>query len=138
MNVEQRIRTLRTLWIAMFLSVGAYYVFTLLTGRPESVGPNPNLTLILVGVGLLTTAISFPIKSKFLARAVDLQQPQLLQQGYILTWAVTEIAALLGLLDFFLTDHRHYFILFVISALGQLLHFPRREHVTNAAFNSTF
>jgi hypothetical protein len=138
MNVEQRIRTMRTLWIAMLLSVGMYYVFTLFVGRPESAGPNPNLTLILVGIGLVTTAISFPIKSRFLARAVDQQQPQLVQQGYILTWAVTEIAALLGLLDFYLTDHRHYFILFVISALGQLLHFPRREHVTDAAFHSTF
>lgn len=137
-NIELRLRTMRTLWAALFLSIGVYYVFTLFKGRPEDVGPNPNLTLILVGVGLLTTVISFPIKSRLLNRAVTQQQVQLVQQGYVVAWAVTEFAALLGMLDFFLTDHRHYYILFIISALGQLLHFPRREHVMNAAFwNST-
>lgn len=118
----------------MCLSIGMYYVFTLFSGRPANVSPNLNLTLTLVGIGLLTTLISFPIKSKLLRRAVDQQQVQLVQQGYVVTWAVTEVAALLGMLDFYLTDHRHYYILFIISALGQLLHFPRREHVLDAAW----
>lgn len=123
---------MRTLWIGMILSVGAYYVFTFFAGRRENVEPNDMLSLTLLVIGLSTTLISFPIKSKLLARAIDQQQVQLVQQAYIVAWAIAEVAALLGLLDFFATGHRHFYILFLIAALAQLLHFPRREHVLNA------
>lgn len=125
---------MRTLWIAMLLSLGAYYVFTLFAGRVENITPNPILSLILFVVALSTTLISFPIKKRLLSRAVEQQQVQLVQQGYVVAWAVTEISALLGLLDFFLSGHRHYYLLFIVAACGLLLHFPRREAVMNAAF----
>lgn len=136
-NVELRIRTMRTLWFAMFMSVVMYYVFTFFVERSENVNPNATVSLMLVGVGLLTTLISFPVKNRLLARAVEQQQVQLVQQAYIVALAVTEVAALLGLLDFFLTGNRYYYILFIIAACGQLLHFPRREHVLNASFKSS-
>lgn len=136
-DIELRIRTMRTLWIAMFMSVVMYYVFTFFVERSENVNPNATVSLILVGVGLLTTLISFPIKNRLLARAVEQQQVPLVQQAYIVALAVTEVAALLGLLDFFLTGNRYYYILFIIAACGQLLHFPRREHVLNASFKSS-
>jgi hypothetical protein len=134
-NVELRIRTLRTLWIAMFLSVVSYYVFTFFAG--QNVNPNATVSLMLVGVGLLTTLISFPVKNKLLTRAVEQQQVPLVQQAYIVALALTEVAALLGLLDFFLTGNRYYYVLFIIAACGQLLHFPRRDHVINASFKSS-
>ena len=127
---------MRTLWIAMFLSVGLYYMFTVFQGRSEDIKPNNNLSLMLVGVGLLTTLISFPVKNRLLTRAVEQQQVQLVQQGYIVAWAIAEVAALLGMLDFFLNGNRYYSILFIIAACGQLLHFPRREPVINASFRS--
>jgi len=136
-HIELRIRTMRILWIGMVLSICAYFMFTFFKGRSEGIEPNPSLSLMLVSVGLITTLISFPIKNKLLTRAVEQQQAQLVQQGYIVTWAVTEVAALLGLLDFFLTGHRHYYILFIIAACGQLLHYPRREHVMNASFKGS-
>jgi hypothetical protein len=136
-SIEQRLRTMRTLWIGMLGSVGLYYVFTLFRGRSEDVEPNDKLSLILIAVALLTTLASFFIKSKLVARAVDQRQALLVQQGYIVAWAVAEFAALLGMLDFFLTAHPHYYILFIIAALGLLLHFPRREHVVNASFKGS-
>jgi hypothetical protein len=135
-KIELRIRTMRTLWIAMFLSIGVYYVFTFFAGRSEDINPNNTLSLTLVGGALLITLISFPIKNRLLTRAVEQQQVQLVQQGHVVAWALTEVAALLGLLDFFLTGNRYYYILFIIAACGQLLHFPRREPVINALFKS--
>lgn len=135
-NIEQRIRTMQILWIGMLLSVGAYYVFTFFSGRSTEITPNRNLSLILVGVGLLTTLISFPIKNVLLAKAVEQQQVQMVQQGYIVAWAITEVAALLGLLDFFVTGNRYFYVLFIIAACGLLLHFPRREHVIDAGFKN--
>ena len=135
-NVELRIRTMRMLWIGMLSSIGAYYVFALFVGPRENSEPNDMLSLILLVVGLSTTLLSFLVKNRLLTRAMEKQQVALVQQAYILAWAIAEVAALLGLLDFIATGHRHFYILFIISMLGQLLHFPRREHVVNASLKT--
>jgi hypothetical protein len=136
-NIEGRLRTMRILWIAMLLSIGVYYVFTLFVGRPEDAKPDDKLFLMLLGLGSLTTLVSFPFKHRLLNRAVEQQQPQVVQPAYVMAWALTEAAALLGLFDFFVTGDRYYYVLFIIAACGQLLHFPRREHVIDAAFKRT-
>lgn len=125
---------MRTLWFGLFSSVGFYYAFTLIAERREGLEPNPSLSLGLIGVAVLMVLASFVIKSKLLSKAVEQQNPGMVQQGYIMTWAITEVAALLGLMDFYLTSDRYYYVLLIIAALGLLLHFPRREHVINAAF----
>ena len=136
-DIELRIRTIRTLWITLLLSIGSYYVFTLLAKRPENVEPNNTLFLVLVAIALSTTFISFPIKNKLLSRAIEQQQVPLVQQAYVLGLALCEVAALLGVLDFFATGDRYYYILFIIGACGLLLHFPQREHVVNASAKSS-
>ena len=132
-SFELKIRTLRTLWIALFFSIGLYYVLTIFVGPREEIEPNQMVSVILAGIALSTILASFLIKSKLLTRAVEQQQVQLIQQGYIVAWALTEAAAIFGLLDFFVTGNRYYYILIVIAACVQLLHFPRREHVVNAS-----
>ena len=135
-QIELRVRTLRTLWIAMLLSIGMYYVFTLFKGRPENVEPNNTLFLVLVVIAMVTTLISIPIKNRMLSQAVEHQHVQAVQPGYIVAWALCEVAAILGVIDFFATGDRYYYVLFIIGAFGQLLHFPRREHVVNASARS--
>lgn len=125
---------MRTLWIAMLMSIGAYYAFTFFVGRPEGVEPNNTMFLVLVGIALSTTLISFPIKNKLISQAIEQQHVPLVQQGYIVAWALSELPALLGLLDFFMTANRYFYVLFLIAVFAQLLHFPRREHVINASF----
>ena len=132
-NIELRIRTMRTLWIAMLLSIGAYFAFSVFVGRPENRNPNGNLSLILLAGALLMVVLSFIIKSKLLSTAIERQQVPMVQQAYVASWAIAEVAALLGLLDFFLTNNRYYYLLFIVAACGQLLHFPRRDDVMNAA-----
>ena len=136
-DIELRIRTMRTLWFALLLSVGIYYGFTLVAERREGLESNPSLSLSLMGAAMLMVLVAFVIKSKLLSKALEQQNTGMVQQAYVMTWAITEVAALLGLMDFFLTNDRYYFILIIIAALGLLLHFPRREHVVNAAFKSS-
>lgn len=133
-NIEQRIMTMRILWFSMLMSIVIYYVITFFVARSENLAENTSLSLSLLGAGVLTTLISFLIKAKLLTKAVEQQNGGMVQQAYIVTWAITEVAALLGLLDYFSTSHRHYYLLFLIAACGMLLHFPRREPVENAAF----
>ena len=134
-QIEQRLRTMRTLWGALFLSIVLYYLLTLFVVTPAN--PNNTLSLTLVAAGLLAIPISVVIKKKFLTQSVELQRPQLVQQGYIIALAINEVSALLGMLDFFVTGNRYYFLLFIIAICGQLLHFPRRQHVIDASFKQT-
>jgi hypothetical protein len=135
-KVELRIRTMRTLWIALLGSLGLYYVMTVFVERSEAIEPNNILSLILICVAVTTVLVSFPIKSTLLARAIQQQQVQLVQQAYVVAWALSEVAGLLGMLDFFLTGNRYYFVLILIGVCGELLHFPRREHII-AAWSKT-
>ena len=85
----------------------------------------------------MAALVSFPIKSKLLSSAIDQQQTAVVQQAYVVAWAITEVGALLSLVDYFLTGNRYYFVGLIIAGCAQLLHFPRREHVINAAFKNT-
>ena len=136
-EIELRIRTLRTLWFALLGSIGIYYGFTLVVERREGIESNPSLSLSLMCVAILMVLVAFVIKTKLLSKALEQQSTGMVQQAYVVTWAITEVAAVLGLMDFFLTNDRYYFVLLIIAALGVLLHFPRREHVVNAAFKSS-
>ncbi|HET8782808.1 MAG TPA: hypothetical protein VFM63_10350 [Pyrinomonadaceae bacterium] len=132
-------RTLRTLWIALMMSVVMYYVFSRFQAPRENVTPNDTLSLAFIVIGISIILISFLLKSKLLTRAVDQQQVGLVQQAYIVAWAMSEVPALLGLLDFFVTGNPYYYVPMIIAVIGQLAHYPRREHVEQAAFKrSTF
>ena len=123
--------------MALLLSIVVYYVMTIFIKPSGEPTPNPTLSLALLLAGISTTLVSFLIKSRLLSRAAEQQQVPWVQQAYIAGWAINEVAALLGMLDFFVTGHRHFYILFIVAACGLLLQFPRREAVINAAFRNT-
>lgn len=132
-NIDLRMRTLRTLWFGLFLSVPMYFVFTIFIGRREGVTANNTLSLVLMGVSVSTALLSFFIKNKLLTQAIDQQRVPLVQQAYVATWAIAEIPALLGVLDFLFTGNRYYYLLMIMAVILQLIHFPRREQVENAS-----
>ena len=136
-NIDVRMRTLRILWIAIVLSVGMYYVFTVLADRPEGLTPNNTLFIVLLAIALSTTLVSFPIKGMLLKKATEKQQLPLVQQAYVVALALCEVSALMGLVDFFVTANHYYYSFFILAAAAQLLHFPRREHLINASFKSS-
>jgi len=135
-KIELRIRTIRTLWFALLVSVLMYFVLTLFIGKPKNATPNNLLSVVLAGAGVFTTLLSLVIKSKFLARSVEQQRVDMVQQGYLIAWVLCETAALLGLLDFFVTGNRLYWVSFVVAAIGQLVNFPRRQDVLAASFKT--
>ena len=132
-SFELRLRAVRTLWLAMFASIGIYYALTFIIEPREGAAPNDRLSLILLIVGILTMLISFPVKNRLLTYAAERERTQLVQQVYTVALALAEFSALLGMLDYFATAHRHYYVLFIVALIGQLLHFPRREHIVNAS-----
>ena len=132
-NIELRIRTIRILWLALFISVGFYYALTFFIARAEN-ELNAVLFLVLLAVSVTTVLASFIIKNNFLTRAARQQQVQLVQQGYIVTFALNELPALLGLLDYFANGDQYHYVFFIIAALGMLIHFPHA--ITSSALRT--
>ena len=52
-KIERRIRTMRTLWLALVMSVVIYFIFTLFIGGLASATPNNTFSIILAGVGMM-------------------------------------------------------------------------------------
>jgi hypothetical protein len=135
-KIEQRLRLMRMIWGALLMTIVAYFALSIFVSQPQDVEPNSAMSLAFIAIALSTLAISIPIKKKILAQAVEHQRPELVQQAYIIAWAITEVGALVGLVDLFATGNPYYFIPMIIAALGQILHFPNRQHVVDSFFKT--
>jgi hypothetical protein len=76
------------------------------------------------------------IKKKFLDRSVVNQDVGMVQRGMIIACALCEVCALLGLLGHFLAGNREFYFLFLLSAFGMALHFPRRSQLEAATYKA--
>lgn len=132
-DLDARYRTMLVLWSALLASVGLYFFLTLVIERPAS-GDNPGLFWVLLAASIFPLLTSFVLKRKLLALSVTEQRPFLVQIAMILAVALCEAVALFGLLVFFTTATPYYYIFFIISALGILLHLPRRDQLLAASY----
>jgi hypothetical protein len=130
-NIEMRHRTILILWFAIIMSVLMFLVLVQFT--PISETGDLRLSLILNGVAIVPLGMSFLLKQRLLTQAVTDQRLDLVQVAYVLAFALCEMAALLGLVDHFLSGSRYYYIGFLSAGLGLLLHFPRKQHLLDAA-----
>ena len=136
--VENRLRTLRVMWLAMLSNVVIFFLISVFAfNAPSESSANVTLTIALLVLGTLFVVISFPLKQRVHKLAVEQQKIDLVQTGFVLAWAVCEVAALLGMLDRFLSNDRYYFVLFLISAAGMAMHFPRRDHLLAATYKTS-
>jgi hypothetical protein len=87
----------------------------------------------LNSIAIVPVGVSFLLKQRILEQAVAGQRLDLVQTGYILAWALCEMAALLGLMDHFANGYRYYYVGFIFAAAGLLLHFPRKQHLLDAS-----
>jgi len=69
---------------------------------------------------------SFAFKRRLNERAVESQEPALVQTGLIIALALCEISSLFGLALAFAFDYQYFFLWIALGAAGIALHFPRR------------
>ena len=131
--VDAQFRTMLVLWFAFLMSIVMYLVISLVVAQAEQPA-NRLLTLVFSAVSAFLVVVSFAVKKRFLAQSVETQQIRLVNTGFILAAALCEAAALIGLLDLFISRDPYYVVLISISFLGLLLHFPRRSHLEAASF----
>jgi len=130
-DINERYRTLLILWFAMCMSVLMFLVVIGFT--PVRAAENRQLTLALNSLGIVPVALSFLLKQKALAKSIEMQRLDLVQIAYVLSFALCESSALLGLVDHFTTGSRYYYFAFLIAGFGLLLHFPRRQTLVDAS-----
>ncbi|OLE55725.1 MAG: hypothetical protein AUG51_02000 [Acidobacteria bacterium 13_1_20CM_3_53_8] len=136
-TIAARLRTLRILWFAILCSIGLFFLLTIFIGkRPHTSSETDAVSFVFMAVGASSVLASVIVKMKLLARAFETQRIENLVSAFIVSFALTEVAGILGLLDFLVTGERYYYLLFVLAAVGMLLHVPKREHVISASYRS--
>ena len=135
---DARLKRMRILWAVFLVCVGQ---FTLVAwfARPEADAPAegvPTLLYVLAALGLASVAASFVIKSGYFRGAAERQEPAEIHTGFIIAMVLCEVAALLGLVGLFLIPGAYAYGLIALGALGELMHFPRREQLMPAYYKS--
>lgn len=130
---------MRILWAAFLMAVGLFVLVTRLA-RPddetiaEMDGGDTTLLYVMAALALSSVIASFVLKAVFYRRAAEQQQPGVLQTGFIIAMALCESAVLFGLVGVFMTWNNYAYLLFALGALGEVLHFPRREQLMSAYY----
>ena len=135
-KLEARFRVLLILWFAMLFSVIILFVMTKVIGTPLSAHDNPMFVWMLMIPGALTIALSFVMKRRFMAQAIERRSPAAVQTALIIALAFCESVALFGMVVFFVTGSRYYYLFFIVSVTAMLLHRPRRDQLRAATFKN--
>lgn len=124
----QRRRTL-VIWAAMLASVAFYFGIALALRReqPEGTTANDSVSLALLAAGAASVLASFIVKNRLVSRAVADQNLKGVTAAYIVGLALAEVAGVLGLASSFVLGGGFPDLLFLVSAVGMLFHFPRAE-----------
>ena len=96
-TIDERYRTLFILWAGLTMSLGLYLAFIQFV--PVAAKPNARLTLLLNTAGLIPVGASFLIKQALIGKAIQSQRVEQVHSAYIISWALCEVAGLLGLFE---------------------------------------
>jgi hypothetical protein len=132
-GVELRHRNILIIWAAILMTIPMYLVLIWMNPVP----PDPEkstLMLVLTGLSIVPVAISFLVKKKLLAKAAESQKLELVQQAYVVAFALCEVPILVGVLIHFLTGSPYYFVTIAVGAICILLQFPRQQHLLDATY----
>lgn len=130
--IRARYQTLMTIWAAQLMALFGIILLSVLVLQPNE-ADNPMLFWILAGASVLLVAISFAVKQKLFAQAVEKQSLAQVQQAQIVAMALCEAAGLFGMLARAITGSPYFYLLFAVGVLGMLLHIPRREPLIAAS-----
>ena len=133
-SVEALFRTQFIIWLAILFTVCMFLFVTMIIEVPANRSDDALLVWILLAVSIFTIILSFVLRRRFLAQAIEKQNPGLLQTGLIIALSLCEVAGMFGMFVFFVNGTPFYYLFFIISALGILLHMPRQDQIRSAVF----
>jgi len=138
-DLDTRYRTMLILWFSLLMSVVMFFVMTIVIGpvpfNEERDAPSSVVLFALAAVGTFLVVLSFAVKRKMLQRSIEKQGVMLVQQALVLACAMCEVSALFGVVERFMIGSGDHYLLFLVSAVGLALHFPKRNHLLAASWN---
>ena len=137
-EVEKRYRILLIIWAAMLVNISLFALVGYFA-RPEAFagdegGSSTVVLMVLMLMSVTTLALSFILKKALLARAESGQKLDSVQVAYVVAFALCESAAILGLVGLFATGNIYSYIMFIVGAIGIMMHMPRRDHLLAASY----
>ena len=139
-KLNARYQTLVILWLGLLMSIGIFFLVSLFAApefRNDPRNPPSSLPIVaFTAVGTFLVVVSFVVKRKLLERSVETQDVNLVQKTLVVTCAMCEVSAMLGLLERFTIGNREYYLLFLLAAAGTLFHFPKRSQLEAASYKS--
>ena len=141
-NLVAQYQTLVVLWGALLMSqfmllLVAFFAKKELFDFPFDqpiTAQSGAMILGLAVVALTCVFFSFAFKKRFFERAVEQQDPKLVQTGLIIALALAEASSLIGLCLAFAFDYQYFFAWFILGIAGTLLHFPRQSDLLAAGY----
>ncbi|HEX8176083.1 MAG TPA: hypothetical protein VF543_13265 [Pyrinomonadaceae bacterium] len=133
--VGARYRLLLIIWAAQSFALVTFFLLSLLVFGQRETG-DATLFWLLSALSVVLVIVSFIIKRKYFAMAVEQQNTNHVQTGQIIAFALCEAAGLFGLTVRAVTGTPYFYLPFVVAALGLLLHFPKRETLMVASFRN--
>jgi len=99
-SIDSQYRIMLVLWFGFLSSIAMYLLVSLALFRLEGI-ENRMLNIFFSAGSAFLVVVSFAVKKSFLSRAEEKQEVGLVKTGFLLSAALCEAAALLGLLDLF-------------------------------------
>lgn len=121
-----RRRGLLIIWGAQLFTLVPLFCIAYFLRTDSGTYENHTLAWALGAVGFMTFLVSFLLKRKLLAQAVEQRRADLVTTAYIIAFALCETTALLGFASYFITGLSYALHSFILAAAGMLLHFPVR------------
>jgi hypothetical protein len=133
-NVDGRYRTMLIVWFAILMSVGIIFFVTPVLQPPPAEQSDKTLLWVFAAVSVSPFLLSFVLKRRLLAQSVKEQRLELVQSAMILALALCEAVGLFGMIAYLTTGTPYYYIFFIVSVIGILLHMPRRDQLLAASY----
>jgi F0F1-type ATP synthase membrane subunit c/vacuolar-type H+-ATPase subunit K len=132
-RADGRLRVLRIIWLMILASLTTLFVITRLVEPPVAAAEGSKMLFwMLWGLGFATFGASFVMRFRLLKQAAAKQKPEMVQSAYIIAFALCEATGIFGLLAYFITGIQYYYLFFVLSGFGILLHKPQRDELLAA------
>lgn len=137
-NIEQTYRTQMILWVA-FLMSQFIFIVVLFVSKPEIFKfdfTKPMfevMAIVLALVAIISFALSFVYKNKYLKQAIEKQEIPLVQESLIMAFVFCEAISIFGLVLAF-SDYQYFFAWFVLGIAGIIIHIPKRSYLIDASY----
>ena len=141
-NLVAQYQSLVVIWGAILMSQIMFLVVLFVTKKElfefrfdqPVTGQSGSMILGFAVVALTCVGFSFAFKRRFFERAVEQQEPNLIQTGTIIALALCEASSLIGLCLAFAFDYQYFFAWFILGIAGILFHFPRQNDLLAAGY----